>query len=52
MIEIKSVPHSSSTSSDSEKPVSARQIISDLSNKKADNIAIQGAAAMTQEIQH
>jgi ribonucleoside-diphosphate reductase alpha chain len=50
MIEIKSVPHSSSTSSDSEKPVSARQIISDLSNKKADNIAIQGAAAMTQEI--
>jgi len=50
MIEIKSVPHSSSTVSDSEKPVSARQIISDLSNKKADNIAIQGAAAMTQEI--
>jgi ribonucleoside-diphosphate reductase alpha chain len=50
MFEIENVPHSPSTSSDSEKSVSAQQIISDLANKKAENGAIQGAAAMTQEI--
>ena len=49
MLETKSVPPSS-TIGNSEKSVSAQQIISDLANKKADNIAIQGAAAMTQEI--
>ncbi|MGB9093515.1 MAG: ribonucleotide reductase N-terminal alpha domain-containing protein [Gallionella sp.] len=50
MLETESVPHSSSTASNSANPVSAQQIISDLAGKKADNGANQGAAAMTQEI--
>jgi ribonucleoside-diphosphate reductase alpha chain len=50
MLEIESVPLSSSSGSNSEKPVSAQQIISDLAGKKAENGSIQGAAPMTQEI--
>jgi ribonucleoside-diphosphate reductase alpha chain len=50
MIEIESVPLSSSSGTDSEKTVSAQQIISDLANKNAANGVIQGAAPMAQEI--
>jgi ribonucleoside-diphosphate reductase alpha chain len=50
MIEIESVHLSSSSGTDSEKTVSAQQIISDLANKNAANGVIQGAAPMAQEI--
>jgi len=50
MIEIESVSHSSATSSDSEKTVSAQQILGELANKIAQNSAIEGTKAMTQEI--
>jgi ribonucleoside-diphosphate reductase alpha chain len=50
MLEIESVSLSSSSGSNSEKPVSAQQIISDLAGKKAENGSIQGAAPMAQEI--
>jgi ribonucleoside-diphosphate reductase alpha chain len=50
VLETESVPHSSSTAGNSENQVSAQQIVSDLTNKQADNGATQGAKAMTQEI--
>jgi ribonucleoside-diphosphate reductase alpha chain len=50
MFEIESAPHSSSTGSDTEKLVSAQQILSELANKKAQNPGNEGTTAMTQEI--
>ncbi len=50
MLETGSVLLTSSSNSDSEKTVSAQQIISDLANKKTGNGVIQGTAPMTQEI--
>ena len=50
MFEIESVPHSSATGNDSKKPVSAQQILGELANKIAENSAIEGTTAMTQEI--
>lgn len=55
MIEIESVAHSSSTGSsatgsNSEKTVSAQQILGEITHKIAQNSAIEGTTAMTQEI--
>jgi len=56
MLEIKSVPHATSTNtgSDSVKPVSAQKILDEFAHKKGENAATEGAAvtpkAMTQEI--
>ncbi len=55
MLEIESVAHSSSTGSSStgsdfEKPVSAQQILGEITHKIAENSAIEGSTPMTQEI--
>ena len=54
MIEIENVPLSSSNSSasasESGKPVSAQQILGEITGKIAENPAIEGSNAMTQEI--
>ncbi len=51
MFEIESVPHTSSTEKDPEKPMSSAQhIIGEITGKIAENPAIEGTTAMTQEI--
>ena len=47
MFEIENIPHSTSTGSESEKSVSAQQIISELAGKIAGKPAIEGTTAMT-----
>ena len=50
MFKIESVPHSSVPGSNSEKTVSAQQILGEITHKMAQNSAIEGTKAMTQEI--